>query len=68
MQQHVQNAETLAEAAKVAPAITVSGMVLWGYPLSDWLILLTIVYTLVQLVLLIEKRIKQGKQNANSRK
>ena len=30
MQQHVQNAETLAEAAKAAPAIAVSGMSLWG--------------------------------------
>ena len=68
MQHHAQNAETLAEAAKAAPAIAVSGMSLWGYPLSDWLIIITIVYTLVQLVLLIEKRIKQGKHNGNSRK
>lgn len=35
--------------AKVVPPIVAAGMTLAGYPLSDWLVLLTIIYTLLQI-------------------
>lgn len=54
--QHVQHvAEVGAVTAKVTPPIVVSGMVVAGYPIQDWLIVLTIIYTVIQIVLLLPK-------------
>ncbi len=54
--QHVQHvAEVGAVTAKVTPPVVVSGMVIAGYPLQDWLIVLTIIYTIIQIVLLLPK-------------
>lgn len=57
--EHVQQVQHVAEAgvvtAKVAPPVVVSGMVVAGYPLQDWLIVLTIIYTVIQIVLLLPK-------------
>ena len=54
--EHVQHiAEVGVVTAKVAPPVVVSGMVVAGYPLQDWLIVLTIIYTVIQIVLLIPK-------------
>lgn len=54
--QHVQHvAEVGAVTAKVTPPVVVSGMVIAGYPLQDWLIVLTIIYTVIQIVLLMPK-------------
>ena len=40
--EHVQHvAEVGAVTAKVTPPVVVSGMVIAGYPLQDWLIVLT---------------------------
>lgn len=35
------------DAAKISPPAGVSGMVVWGIPLNDWAVILTIVYTLL---------------------
>lgn len=51
--QHV--AEVGAVTAKITPPVVVSGMVIAGYPLQDWLIVLTIIYTVIQIVLLLPK-------------
>lgn len=54
--QHVQHvAEVGAVTAKVTPPVVVSGMVIAGYPLQDWLIVHTIIYTVIQIVLLMPK-------------
>lgn len=54
--EHVQHiAEVGVVTAKVAPPVVVSGMVVAGYPLQDWLIVLTIIYTVIQIVLLMPK-------------
>ena len=54
--EHVQHiAEVGVVTAKVAPPVVVSGMVIAGYPLQDWLIVLTIIYTVIQIVLLLPK-------------
>lgn len=54
--QHVQHAaEVGVVTAKAAPPVVVSGMVVAGYPLQDWLIVLTIIYTVIQIVLLMPK-------------
>ena len=51
--QHV--AEVGAVTAKITPPVVASGMVIAGYPLQDWLIVLTIIYTIIQIVLLLPK-------------
>ena len=57
--EHVQQVQHVAEVgavtAKVTPPVVVSGMVVAGYPLQDWLIVLTIIYTVIQIVLLMPK-------------
>lgn len=42
-------------AAKLAPPVVAIGMHLFGIPLSDWLILATLVYTVLQITLLLQK-------------
>lgn len=57
MQQPIPHQEeVLVAAVKVAPPVAITGMTLAGYPLADWLILATLVYTILQLLLLLEKR------------
>ena len=54
--QHVQHtAEVGVVTAKIAPPVVVSGMVVAGHPIQDWLIVLTIIYTVIQIVLLMPK-------------
>mgnify|MGYP003441509434 FL=1 len=54
--EHAQHiAEVGVVTAKVTPPVVVSGMVIAGYPLQDWLIVLTIIYTVIQIVLLMPK-------------
>lgn len=40
----------VAAGAKAAPPLSITGLSLAGVPLSDWLVLLTIIYTLLQIV------------------
>lgn len=39
-----------AEALRAAPAVGVGGLSLWGVPINEWLILLTVVYTIFLIV------------------
>lgn len=41
-----------AEGVKAIPAITVSGMTFVGYAVQDWLVVATLIYTLIQIYLL----------------
>lgn len=47
--------ETLAAAAKITPAAASAGAALWGYPLSDWVWGLSILYVCLQIALLLPK-------------
>ena len=40
---------------KAAPPVTVAGLQLAGHPLSDWLILATLVYTVLQIAALLNQ-------------
>ena len=57
--EHVHHAQHVVEVgavtAKVTPPVVVSGMVIAGYQLQDWLVVLTIIYTIIQIVLLLPK-------------
>lgn len=44
--------EQVADVAKAAPPITVTGMTIIGIPVQDWVLLLTLVYTLLQILII----------------
>ena len=47
--------EIVAVTAKATPPVTVSGMYLAGHPLADWLVLMTLIYTTLQVIALCHK-------------
>lgn len=52
--QHLESGLSVA-AAKVSPPIIVSGLTVAGVHLQDWLIMATILYTVIQIVILLPK-------------
>jgi len=44
------------EAAKAAPAVTVGGLTLFGVGLSDWVLLATLIYTVLQVFFLLRDK------------
>ena len=57
-----QHSEFVTEAVKASPTITVGGLTLFGVGLSDWVLIATLVYTSLQVYVLVrDKFIKRGK-------
>jgi hypothetical protein len=52
--QHLESGLSVA-AAKVSPPVIVSGLTVAGVQLQDWLILATILYTVIQIIILLPK-------------
>ena len=52
--QHIEHGLSMA-AIKTSPPIIVSGLTLAGVQLQDWLIMATILYTLIQIIILLPK-------------
>ena len=52
--QHLETGVTMA-VAKTSPPVVVSGLTLAGVQLQDWLILATILYTVIQIIILLPK-------------
>lgn len=42
--------ESVAELAKALPPVGVGGLTLWGVQLSDWVLILSAIYTLFLLI------------------
>ena len=51
-----QHSEITAEAMKASPSVAVGGLSLMGVGLADWLIILTIIYTVAQLYFLLRDK------------
>ena len=49
--------EQIADIAKAAPPLTVTGMTAAGFPMSDWVLLLTAIYTLLQILIVVRRLI-----------
>ena len=47
--------EQASELLKAAPPITVTGMTIFGFPVSDYVLLLTAIYTIFQICVLVKK-------------
>jgi hypothetical protein len=60
--------DTLNEAYKAAPPVMVGGLTFVGVPLSDWLIVATLIYTVLQIAFLlrdkwyIPRKVKNGRK------
>jgi hypothetical protein len=52
-----------AEGVKAIPAITVSGMTFLGYGVQDWLVVVTLIYTILQVYLLIRRMVVSRRAN-----
>lgn len=53
-QQHIENGLSMA-AIKTSPPVIVTGITLTGVQLQDWLIMATILYTVIQIVIALPK-------------
>lgn len=47
--------DVLETVANATPAITVSSLIIFGLPLSDWVYVLTILYTFIGICTMIKK-------------
>ena len=52
--QHLESGLSMA-AIKTSPPVVVSGLTLAGVQLQDWLIMATILYTVIQIIILLPK-------------
>ena len=52
--QHIENGLSMA-AIKTSPPVIVTGMTLMGIQLQDWLIMATIIYTVIQIIIALPK-------------
>ena len=52
--QHIENGLSMA-AIKTSPPIIVTGVTLAGVQLQDWLIMATIIYTVIQIIIALPK-------------
>ena len=52
--QHLESGLSMA-VAKTSPSLVVSGLTLEGVQLQDWLVMATILYTVIQIIILLPK-------------
>jgi hypothetical protein len=52
--QHIENGLSMA-AIKTSPPLIVTGMTVAGVQLQDWLIMATILYTVIQIIIALPK-------------
>lgn len=63
-----QHSEIVTEGLKAVPTVTVGGLTLFGVVLSDWVMIITIVYTLFQLFFLLRDKWWRQRKDKNGRK
>lgn len=56
------------EAARAAPTLTVGGLTLFGVGLSDWVLLATLIYTVLQVFFLLRDKCYRPWRDKNGRK
>lgn len=61
---HSHLADTMIEATKAAPPVVVTSVhFLFDVPLNHWVLIATLIYTVLQIFLTLEKRFKRSKDN-----
>ena len=59
--QHLESGLSMA-AIKTSPPVIVTGMTLMGIQLQDWLIMATIIYTVIQIIIALPELKKSFKE------
>lgn len=63
-----QHSEVVTEAVKASPTLTVGGLTLFGVGLSDWVLIATLIYTGLQVYVLVrDKFVKRNKDGSKRR-
>lgn len=60
--------EVATEVAKAAPPVTVGAMTIFGYQLSDWVLIATLVYTLLQTFFLVRDKYWRYRREQSQRR
>lgn len=47
--------EQITDAVKAAPPITITGMTIVGIQVQDWLLILTLIYTILQILIIVRR-------------
>ena len=47
--------EQIADLAKAAPPIAITSVTVLGFPMSDWVLLATLIYTVLQISLVVRR-------------
>lgn len=63
-----QHSEIVTEAIKASPAVTVGGLTLFGVGLADWVLLLTALYTALQIYFLLRDKVYKRKNKDGSKR
>jgi hypothetical protein len=50
------HSDVFTEAAKAAPTVTVGGLTLYGVGLSDYVLIVTLIYTVLQIYFLVRDK------------
>ena len=58
---HKTHTDTIEELCRASPQLTVSGFLLLGFDLQQWVLILTAVWLIVQISLALEKRFSKPK-------
>lgn len=53
----MQTHHAATEAVKVSPPLTVAGLTLFGVSLSEWVLVLTLLYTALQIMFLLRDKL-----------
>lgn len=62
------NSEFSAEALRAAPSVAVGGLTLFGVGLADWVLIATLIYTLLQVGFLLRDKWYIPRKSKNGRK
>lgn len=60
--------DILAEGAKAAPTLAIGGLTLLGVGLADWVLIVTLIYTVAQLFFLLRDKWYRPRKERNGRK
>lgn len=61
-----QEHDVLTEVTRAAPSITVGGLTLFGVGLADWVLIVTLIYTVLQVYFLLRDRWYKPRKRARN--
>lgn len=65
MSAHEYSIEVINAAGKASPPVAITGVAAAGYDLQSWVLIATLIYTVLQTLALVYKFIKDRKRNGS---